>query len=288
LSKRRVRFTATAQSHVQREKVWWLQHRDYPDVFAEELEQAVEIVAVLPGAGTVYAPSPVTGVRRLYLRRVDLHLYYTFDPDEVVIRALWGARRGHGPNLNPWLSAQHRRYKPIGTWAQSTSRPQPATVRATRGAFTSSSTGPSPVVRRPARFHDDLAPRGKLLDESLEPPPGQSLPFDDPPGSIREGRSARDKEFRTSAIGCSNGIERLSTGWSRRLSSPIVYLTADQILDLHRIALMLGAVEGLRSEHDLLSAVFQPQQTVLPFGDILTRSTPACWCSRQASEDLPR
>ena len=70
-------------------------------MFAEELEQALEIIAVLPGAGTVYTRSPIPGVRRVYLRRVDLHLYYTFDDHEVIARALWGARRKHGPRLEP-------------------------------------------------------------------------------------------------------------------------------------------------------------------------------------------
>ena len=74
-------------------------NRDHADVFAEELEQALQIVAALPGVGTVYAQSPVAGVRRVYLRRVDAHLYYTFDNARVIIRALWGARRGHGPRL---------------------------------------------------------------------------------------------------------------------------------------------------------------------------------------------
>ena len=74
-------------------------NRDHADVFAEELEQAIRIVAMLPGAGTPYAQSPVPGVRRVYLRRVAAHLDYTFDEDEVIVRALWGARREHGPRL---------------------------------------------------------------------------------------------------------------------------------------------------------------------------------------------
>ena len=49
------------------------------------------------------------------------------------------------------------------------------------------------------------------------------------------------------------------------MPSPIVYLTADQILELHRLALTLGGVDGVRSEHGLMSAVFQPQQSV--FGE---------------------
>ena len=77
MKRRHVKFTLTAQQHVAREKTWWVANRDHPEVFAEELDEALKIVAMLPGAGTVYASSPVPGVRRVYLRRVALHLYYT-------------------------------------------------------------------------------------------------------------------------------------------------------------------------------------------------------------------
>jgi hypothetical protein len=49
LKQRRVRFTQTAQRHVRREKLWWLENRDYPEIFADELEQAARLLAVLPG-----------------------------------------------------------------------------------------------------------------------------------------------------------------------------------------------------------------------------------------------
>ena len=87
------------QEHVRREKAWWLANRDHPEVFNEELEQALQIIAALPGAGTLYAQSPVPGVRRVYLRRVGVHLYYTFDDARVIVRALWGARRERGPQI---------------------------------------------------------------------------------------------------------------------------------------------------------------------------------------------
>jgi len=96
---RRVRFTATAQEHVRREKAWWLAHRDYPDVFVDELARALEVVSRLPGAGSPYAASPVPGVRRVYLRRTSLHVYYTSDEREILIRAVWGARLEHGPDM---------------------------------------------------------------------------------------------------------------------------------------------------------------------------------------------
>jgi plasmid stabilization system protein ParE len=100
LKNRNVRFTATAHEHVRREKAWWLANRDHPDVFTEELEQALQIIAALPGAGTLYPQSPVPGIRRVYLRRVAVHLYYTFDDAGVIVRALWGARRERGPRIS--------------------------------------------------------------------------------------------------------------------------------------------------------------------------------------------
>ena len=99
MTPRRVRFTETATSHVDRERAWWLENRDHSPLFASELEKAVEILALLPGVGTLYAHSGVPDLRRLYIRKLGCHLYYTFDADEVIIRAVWGARRERGPTF---------------------------------------------------------------------------------------------------------------------------------------------------------------------------------------------
>jgi hypothetical protein len=101
LKQRRVRFTATAQRHVRRERAWWLENRIHIEVFATEFEEAVRILALLPGVGTLYTEASVAGVRRLYLRKVGCHLYYTFDEHEVIVRAFWGARRRRGPQIKP-------------------------------------------------------------------------------------------------------------------------------------------------------------------------------------------
>lgn len=94
---RRVRFTETAASHINRERAWWLENRDHENLFATALENAVQILALLPGAGTPYPHTAVTDLRRLYVRKLACHLYYTFDESNVIVRALWGARREHGP-----------------------------------------------------------------------------------------------------------------------------------------------------------------------------------------------
>jgi hypothetical protein len=101
LSTRRVRFTATARRHVQREHQWWIENRNHPEVFVAEFEQALKVLALLPGAGTVYSKSGVQGLRRFYVPKVACHLYYTFDDTTVIVRAFWGVRRERGPRLNP-------------------------------------------------------------------------------------------------------------------------------------------------------------------------------------------
>lgn len=101
MKRRRVQFTVTAQRHVRAEKSWWLEHRVSADVFASELEAALQVAALLPGAGAQYEKAGVPGLRRLYLPKVACHLYYSFNEDAVIVRALWGARRHRGPQLKP-------------------------------------------------------------------------------------------------------------------------------------------------------------------------------------------
>ena len=98
---RRVRFTATAQRHVRHEKSWWRENRVHTEVFAMEFEAALRILALLPGAGTLYTKTGPVGLRRLYLPKIACHLYYTFDDHQVIVRAFWGARRHRGPQIKP-------------------------------------------------------------------------------------------------------------------------------------------------------------------------------------------
>lgn len=99
MTERRVRFTATAQRHVAREQQWWIECRDCRDIFAAELADAVAMIAQLPGVGSPYAHAGVPGLRRLYQQKISCHLYYTHNDRDVIVRALWGARRERGPSL---------------------------------------------------------------------------------------------------------------------------------------------------------------------------------------------
>jgi hypothetical protein len=59
------------------------------------------VLALLPGAGTIYPQAGIAGLHRLYLPKVACHLYYTFGERDVIDRALWGARLRSGPRLKP-------------------------------------------------------------------------------------------------------------------------------------------------------------------------------------------
>ena len=99
MKERRIRLTATAAQHVERERAWWINNRDHQELFATELESAIKILAILPAVGSPYLRTILPDLRRLYLRKIACHIYYTFNDDEVIIRALWGARRERGPTV---------------------------------------------------------------------------------------------------------------------------------------------------------------------------------------------
>jgi plasmid stabilization system protein ParE len=99
VKRRHVRFTQRAERQADRERVWWIENRDHPDVFVSELADAIRILELMPGIGAAHVEAGVPGLRRLYLHKLTAHLYYTFDDDLVIIRALWGARRDRGPDL---------------------------------------------------------------------------------------------------------------------------------------------------------------------------------------------
>jgi plasmid stabilization system protein ParE len=101
VTRRRVLFTATARDHVRLLKRWWQENSVRPEILHHDLEEAIKLISALPGIGSPYSSAPVLGIRRFYLERLVSHLYYTFDEHEVVIRALWHARRGSGPDFGP-------------------------------------------------------------------------------------------------------------------------------------------------------------------------------------------
>ena len=99
MTRRRVRFTATAQQHVRLFQQWWQENSLRPEILHQDLGEAIKLLSAFPGMGSPYPQATLPDVRRLYLERLRSHLYYTYDEREVVIRALWHTSRGSGPDL---------------------------------------------------------------------------------------------------------------------------------------------------------------------------------------------
>jgi hypothetical protein len=99
VSERRLRLTAVAEQHIENKRAWWRKNRDNQEIFELELEQAFAQISILPGTGNNYPLARISGLRRLHLRKIDCHLYYSADAQGIVVQALWGARRRSGPPI---------------------------------------------------------------------------------------------------------------------------------------------------------------------------------------------
>ncbi len=94
----KVELSAEAEAQAKRIDTWWRKNRPAaPELFADELEQALQALAATPALGVRYAPKP--SVRRLLLRRTHHHLYLVEQPARVYVLAVWSVYRGRGPRL---------------------------------------------------------------------------------------------------------------------------------------------------------------------------------------------
>lgn len=95
-------ITLRARRQVERERKWWEEHRDKsPGLFAQELAEAERHLTTLPESGELWRIRRKQTIRRWLLEKTGQHLYYVYhlEREEVLILALWGARRGRDPKL---------------------------------------------------------------------------------------------------------------------------------------------------------------------------------------------
>ena len=79
------------------------EERGHANVFVDELEEALSVVAVLPSAGTPYAHADTPGFALCINPKIGYHIYFTFDRSEGIVRALWGVCRVAGLSIGPNL-----------------------------------------------------------------------------------------------------------------------------------------------------------------------------------------
>ncbi len=98
----KIRFTDEGKARVRYVRAWWRLNRDKaPDLFEQELERVLVLLATSPEMGERY--KKVGGLQwyRVLLEKTRQHAYYWIDRehDVIEIASVWGARRGSGPPL---------------------------------------------------------------------------------------------------------------------------------------------------------------------------------------------
>jgi plasmid stabilization system protein ParE len=96
-----VDFTRRAAAQTEAATQWWRDNRPLaPDALREELEQALQLIALQPAIGATAQNISLAGVRRILLSRVKYHLYYRMvdgPPRKIQVLSLWHTSRGGNP-----------------------------------------------------------------------------------------------------------------------------------------------------------------------------------------------
>jgi plasmid stabilization system protein ParE len=96
----KTRFAGPARRQASETDAWWRANRPAaPDLFAQELSEAVEQLSEHPESGQRYAD--YEGVRQLLLLKSRCYVYYEVDraAEVVTIVSVWSTLRGRGPDL---------------------------------------------------------------------------------------------------------------------------------------------------------------------------------------------
>lgn len=95
----KVELSEEAHVQVQEIDAWWRENRRAaPELFADELDQALLMLEQKPMLGTRYQAGP-KAVRRVLLRRTNHHLYFVEQAQRLYVVAVWSVYRGRGPKL---------------------------------------------------------------------------------------------------------------------------------------------------------------------------------------------
>ena len=90
-----------AESQIVEIDGWWRLNRSgSPGLSLGELTACFGIISGAPNIGKVYRPFPLPLVRRLLLTGTRYHVYYTSTNSNVIVLAVWHARRGSRPPIS--------------------------------------------------------------------------------------------------------------------------------------------------------------------------------------------
>ena len=97
-----LRVSRRAAQQIRTASTWWLENREKaPSAFADDLDDALHLIAHLPKVGEPVHHATIPTARRLLLTCTQHHVYYSVDDSSktVEVLALWHASRGSDPRL---------------------------------------------------------------------------------------------------------------------------------------------------------------------------------------------
>ena len=97
----RIDVVEEAQGQFAYRDAWWRANRDAGELFEQEYEDALRHLSGSPRSGDRYRIVRGKLIRRWLMTKTQCHVYYWYSEelDVIEIRAFWGARREHGPEL---------------------------------------------------------------------------------------------------------------------------------------------------------------------------------------------
>jgi plasmid stabilization system protein ParE len=100
MKRRRVVTTSEADEDARQIDEWWIQNRGAaPNLFLEELADALALLEMEAGVGVRQPNRAISGLRRYLLRSTRYHLYFVHGDDTVVVVGVWGATRRTTPRF---------------------------------------------------------------------------------------------------------------------------------------------------------------------------------------------
>ena len=100
MSSRAVIIGPDAEADITTIDAWWRENRlAAPDLFFNELQHALGLIASPHYVGPRYVNRRYPGMRRYLMRSTRYHVYYLPRERDLVVVAVWGAVRGVTPGF---------------------------------------------------------------------------------------------------------------------------------------------------------------------------------------------
>jgi hypothetical protein len=95
--------TAKAEALIDAIDLFWSEGQpDTRTLFRDELDRALQQLAILPASGPIYLESPIANTHRVLLRKSQYYVYYEWTPTDaqLFVICVWGCQRGEPPDLS--------------------------------------------------------------------------------------------------------------------------------------------------------------------------------------------